>query len=130
MAASRYAWLLNFWRQKPIDQLSSREIAIVRSCTRSLIHVANKIDLERSISSDTKRRPASDSYDLSRYLTIAEKQLTTSIADAASHRLSVGDLEHQVIGPILQSTAIVSELAYEVVERAVRSATHDAHARP
>lgn len=121
-------WILALLRRKLIDPLSSSEVSIVKSDARTLIRLANEIDRARSAASETNQQSGSDSDELLRNLTVAEHQLASSIAGAASHSLSVRDLEQDVIRPILQSTVVVSALAHGAVERAVRSAAHDEHA--
>ena len=101
---------------------------MVRSDTRSLIRIANEVDRTPSFASEISQRPAPYSDDLLRSLTVAEEQLATSIAGAASHSLSVRDLEQDVIRPTLNNAVIVSELAHEVSQRAVRAAAPGGHA--
>ena len=120
MGVYGFAWISAWRRRRPGDRLGSREVSLVRTDTRSLIRIANEVDLATSPEPKDGQRPASHSAEQLRSLAVAEGQLANSIADAALHGLSVQELERDVIKPILFSTVIVSNLAREALRRVVR----------
>jgi hypothetical protein len=104
-------------------------MSIIKAHARALIRIANEVERARSsASSEITDESAAVSGDLLRTLTAAENQLMSSIAGATSARFSVRVIEQDVIKPILQSSVVVSELAHEVIERAVRAASPRGHA--
>lgn len=129
MDVSGWTWILALLGRKSIDPLPSRKMSIIKAHARALIRIANEVERARSsASSEITDESAAVSGDLLRTLTAAENQLMSSIAGATSARFSVRVIEQDVIKPILQSTVVVSELAHEVIERAVRAASPRGHA--
>ena len=120
-----FPWLATLWRHRASDRLSSREVSLVRSRTRTLIRIANEVESAHSVASHHGGRPASYCVDQLRVLSVAEEELATSVAQAVSQSLTVLDLDKEVVRPILNSSVIVSSLAREALERAVRAASPD-----
>lgn len=105
-----------------MDPLSSSEVSRLKSQTRALIRIANEFERALPSASEIHERSGSANGEFQRNLTVAEHQLASSISNSTSRGTSVGVIEQDVIRPTLQSAVIVSEMAHEAVERAVRAA--------
>ena len=127
MDVSGRSWILALLGRKAVNPLSSREVSMIKSDARALIRIANEIERAFSSASEANDESVAVNGDRRRKLTVAEKQLTNSIAGAISSSFSVRVIEQDVIKPILQSTVIVSALAHAAVERAVGSAALAVH---
>ena len=127
MGASRRTWSLLWPGRNIIDPRSSRKVSMIRTDTRALIQIANRIDRTLSSASVIVQQLDSASDDLHRDLAVAENQLTASILGASSLNFGVRVIEQEVIRPVLQSTVLLSALAHEAVDRAVALAALDVH---